>query len=81
MSEDLIKKLEDEIENLEHMKFMFNERLEDAIRRVKKIGFDLKYGASEDLKKHADGRGLHSDAVSSEAYRENNEVYDVTYPE
>lgn len=42
--EEIISRLEDEITNLEGVKYHCNERLNDAIERFKKLRFDLKYG-------------------------------------
>ena len=42
-SDELIKKLEDEITNLEGVKYHCNVRFDDAIERQKKIRFELKY--------------------------------------
>ena len=41
--EEIIKEIEDEITNLEGMKYHFNIRLDDAIERIKKLRFQLKY--------------------------------------
>jgi len=39
----IIERLEQEIENIEGMKYHFNVRLDDAIERIKKIRFEIKY--------------------------------------
>lgn len=49
MTEKVIARLEDEIQNLEGIKFMINERCTDAIERLKKLRFDLKYGEAGEV--------------------------------
>lgn len=40
---ELIKRLEDEIENIEGMRYHCKVRFDDVIERLKKFRFDLKY--------------------------------------
>ena len=42
--EQIIARLEEEIENIEGIKHLCNQRLDDAIARVKRLRFELKFG-------------------------------------